>query len=339
MKKCKVCGVELLFEYQIYCSKECINKEYKDNLKCMICGDSLPPKSERYCDKCYLKTKEQKKCVICGVGINNKNKKYCGSLACGNKAQEIRSRKYHVILYCKICGVILPSGHRKYCKSILCIKEKNKKQYERNKGINLYDLYDHGKYNRCGKCRLLRPVGMFNKDKKTFTGLNWQCNKCRQEYESRKGRKLKSEYWLNNRKYILVNRRKREQERLKTDPVFKMKSRMRILLHRVIKKCGGDTKIKDGRRSEEIFGWTIEEFVIRIESLWQPGMTWNNYGMGDNTWQIDHIKPVAAFDKRDMIDFDSDGFKECWALDNLQPLWSDENLQKNDYYKDDDYDF
>jgi hypothetical protein len=27
---------------------------------------------------------------------------------------------------------------------------------------------------------------------------------------------------------------------------------------------------------------------------------------------------------------DSNGFRSCWALENLQPLWAEENLKKGD---------
>jgi hypothetical protein len=66
-------------------------------------------------------------------------------------------------------------------------------------------------------------------------------------------------------------------------------------------------------------GCTIEEFRSYIETLWEPGMAWANYG----TWQIDHRRPLCRFDltKREEV------LTACHFL-NLQPLWKYENLRK-----------
>jgi len=36
-------------------------------------------------------------------------------------------------------------------------------------------------------------------------------------------------------------------------------------------------------------------------------------------------KPISAFNFKSPVD---NSFKECWALDNLQPLWAIDNLRK-----------
>lgn len=43
-------------------------------------------------------------------------------------------------------------------------------------------------------------------------------------------------------------------------------------------------------------------------------MTWENYG---KTWHIDHIIPRSWFNYKSPKDL---LFKECWKLENLQPL-------------------
>jgi len=42
-------------------------------------------------------------------------------------------------------------------------------------------------------------------------------------------------------------------------------------------------------------------------------------------WHIDHIRPISAFSFTVPEDPE---FKECWALNNLQPLWAFDNLSK-----------
>ena len=77
-----------------------------------------------------------------------------------------------------------------------------------------------------------------------------------------------------------------------------------------------------GRTDGAIFsrlGYTAEELVSHLERLFRPGMTWANYGQ----WHVDHIVPCAAFDQAV-----PEQFAACWALSNLQPLWSEDNLKK-----------
>lgn len=67
------------------------------------------------------------------------------------------------------------------------------------------------------------------------------------------------------------------------------------------------------------------ELVIHLESQFIDGMTWDNHGM--NGWHIDHIRPISSFN---FDSTDHPDFKKCWALDNLQPLWVEDNLSKGD---------
>jgi len=54
-------------------------------------------------------------------------------------------------------------------------------------------------------------------------------------------------------------------------------------------------------------------------------MTWDNYGV--NGWHIDHVFPQSRLV---MDGPDDPTFKFCWSLLNLQPLWSDDNIDKAD---------
>ena len=74
-------------------------------------------------------------------------------------------------------------------------------------------------------------------------------------------------------------------------------------------------------------GWTIGELMQHMESQFKPGMSWDNYG----DWHIDHIKPKAKFEFSSAHD---DGFKACWSLSNLQPMWAGDNSRKRDSWFD-----
>ena len=83
---------------------------------------------------------------------------------------------------------------------------------------------------------------------------------------------------------------------------------------------------KTGRKWERLVGYTIEDLMKRLESLFEPWMNWDNYGK----WHIDHIKPKSLF-KYNLPEDKS--FKKCWSLKNLQPLEASENKRKQNKYE------
>lgn len=82
---------------------------------------------------------------------------------------------------------------------------------------------------------------------------------------------------------------------------------------------------KGGRSWQKLVNYTREQLMNHLEKQFREGMSWDNYG----EWQVDHIRPIASFNFNSAED---PQFKECWALNNLQPLWAEENLMKADKY-------
>jgi len=82
-----------------------------------------------------------------------------------------------------------------------------------------------------------------------------------------------------------------------------------------------------GKSNQSVFslvGYTLDDLKRHLESKFQFGMTWNNYGKSG--WEVDHIIPDCNFKYQSCLD---EEFKACWAIDNLQPLWSKDNKIKN----------
>lgn len=78
---------------------------------------------------------------------------------------------------------------------------------------------------------------------------------------------------------------------------------------------------KNGRHWESLVGYKLEDLTKYLESQFEKGMTWDNYG----DWHIDHIRPVVDFT---FNSFRDEEFKQCWSLWNLQPMWAEENMSK-----------
>ena len=71
--------------------------------------------------------------------------------------------------------------------------------------------------------------------------------------------------------------------------------------------------------SQELLGTDFEMARKHIESLFQPGMSWNNR----SEWHIDHIIPCSSFDLKCPVQQ-----KACCHYTNLQPLWASDNIRK-----------
>jgi hypothetical protein len=87
---------------------------------------------------------------------------------------------------------------------------------------------------------------------------------------------------------------------------------------------------KNKKSSFDVLPYTIDELIKHLESKFKPKMAWDNHGQGPGTWQIDHITPDSWFVYNSMEDQE---FKNCWSLNNLQPLWWHDNCSKGNRYQ------
>lgn len=76
---------------------------------------------------------------------------------------------------------------------------------------------------------------------------------------------------------------------------------------------------------ENILGYKIKDLKIHLERQFTKNMNWQEFT--DGNIHIDHIKPQSLFDLQNI-----DEIKECWSLENLQPLWAEDNIRKGNRY-------
>ncbi len=101
-----------------------------------------------------------------------------------------------------------------------------------------------------------------------------------------------------------------------------------LLLSSLRRRLVEAVRQKRGHKSANtlaLLGCTIPELRARLEGLFAPGMSWDNYG--PRTWHIDHVKPCAKFDLTQ-----PDQQRACFHYTNLQPLWAEDNILKGDKY-------
>lgn len=104
--------------------------------------------------------------------------------------------------------------------------------------------------------------------------------------------------------------------RCKLDLNFRIRTRLRERLCKAVRhgRCG---------RASQFLGCSIPDFKIYLESRFDSGMSWENYGQGRHCWQIDHIVPCAIFDLTK-----PEHQRRCFHFSNMQPMWMIENVRK-----------
>ncbi len=93
------------------------------------------------------------------------------------------------------------------------------------------------------------------------------------------------------------------------------------------KRIGAALKSKSLQKSEKTFnliGCSPDFLRKYLESKFQDGMTWENWGRGKGKWQIDHIMPLSKVDLSD-----KDELHKVCHYTNLQPLWQKDNIRKS----------
>ena len=81
---------------------------------------------------------------------------------------------------------------------------------------------------------------------------------------------------------------------------------------------------KAGKTWSEFLSYTVTDLKNHLEKKFKAGMSWARLMNGEI--HIDHVIPRSKFT---FITPNDIAFKQCWALENLQPLWAEDNISKN----------
>lgn len=130
-----------------------------------------------------------------------------------------------------------------------------------------------------------------------------------------KGGVSKDKEYQKKRKNSYRNKRKKD------DPLYKMIHTLRARIACFFKrgKLGKTGKIRKNKKTIEMLGANFDIVFKHIESQFQEGMTWENYGQ--KGWHVDHKIPLcSAKNESDLVTL------MHWS--NLQPLWAYDNHKK-----------
>jgi hypothetical protein len=186
-------------------------------------------------------------------------------------------------------------------------------------GRRSFKHVDPDGFRTCKKCDQLKPIENYRPTQHGKNGKHSYCTQCEALMSLDRRRKIGTDASRKyGREYYAANREKlAEAARAKT-PKDKIDNMVTCGVSRGIKKGS-----KNGRRSFDLVGYTVDELMAHIEAQFEPWMTWENYGY--LTWHIDHIRPLSSFSYETPDDPD---FKEAWALSNLRPLAAHLNIAK-----------
>ena len=216
---------------------------------------------------------------------------------------------------------------KEYCKQWrLDNPDYGKQYYQANKAKNR----ERGKqwyYNNIEKCsERSRKYYLNNIDKKKeYDRLRHKENKDKERIQHKKWLKEHPNYnkeWKQKNKdkikksYNQEYHNQYEQNKYKTNPKFRLNKSMRWMIWNGLKKE------KSGEGWLEFVDYSLSDLVKHLEKQFIVEMNWENYG---SYWVVDHIIPRKVFN---FTSPDHPDFKRCWALDNLRPLTTEDNLKK-----------
>lgn len=223
------------------------------------------------------------------------NKKVIFKCKCGNISEAFSRVIMKNNSHCKKCGYIKSRNSQQF--SLECVKQ----HFKDNECELLEDTYINARTRMKYKCNCGNISNITLSDFKSgnrcgckkFQTINSGSTHCN---------------WNPDREYIKLRK--------------KVNNKSRKLVYRCLNILD-KAKLFD---TEIYLGYTRKELIERLQSFSQ----WNE--LKNTHWHLDHIFPIKAFVKHDIIDL-----KIINSLDNLQPLSQFDNLSKNDKYNKDEF--
>ena len=229
-------------------------------------------------------------------------------------------------------------------------EEKNKRQFTEEEKSHIIKQYVE---NKIGLTSIGKPLGLTKRQIKSLL-IEWGVSIDPQGQKFRGGKSVsdkkyfeankdkiqeRTNIWHNDNKdrlkiyhkewraknidKIRIKSNQKYKEKIKSDPLYKLRHNTRFAVWASLK----DKNLTKIKRTFEILTYTPEELKAHLESQFDAAMNWNNYGV----WHVDHIIPISKFTYSSEED---EGFKQCWALSNLRPMWGTDNCAKNNKLND-----
>jgi hypothetical protein len=186
-------------------------------------------------------------------------------------------------------------GKRNTCKS--CIIEYSKLYNQNNKDKIKISCKKWRNNNKQKSKEIIDNWKFNNKERYNKLSNDWK-NK-NPEYDKN--------YYKNNKEKCKNYSIKWANNKYKTDPLFKLKTNIRVAINDSFKNINNGKFVKD-KSISLILGCSYEEFKLYLESKFEPWMNWDNKGFPkdgiiepNKTWDIDHIIPISSAKTKDEL--------------------------------------
>lgn len=240
-----------------------------------------------------------------------------------------------------------PEGHKR-CRKCLRIFPLDEIHFFRSKksesgfwgnckeclGVKFKDRVELG-YRKCACCGEIKPNNEFT-HKRNNNGVITRYSYCRKCQSDKAAAMYKS-----NGDHIRKMKRK-SMEKLKgyyikyridnADKFLQYSRKSQLNVHNKIRNILADRIRKSvvkgfkSAKTLELLGCSREFFMAYIESQFEAGMSWDNFGRYG--WNFDHVRPCASFTDLRIPEQQ----QECFFYMNLRPMWWDDNLSKGSFY-------
>ena len=189
---------------------------------------------------------------------------------------------------------------------------------------------------KCTKCGINKPKASYYKGTRKETKYKSphyyysQCISCTKFFVTRHRNvqankdkyEIKKKQWKEaNLEKVQLYHREYARERMK-NPIHRMQKNVSANVSNSLRRA----KVSKNGKFWNMIGYSADELKVHLENLFTKGMTWDNYG----EWHIDHVKPKSLFEIKNFGDRE---FMACWSLENLQPLWAQDNIRKGNKYE------
>jgi hypothetical protein len=183
---------------------------------------------------------------------------------------------------------------------------------------------------KCTKCKEVKSLDEFSKDKRNKDGKQSRCKSCQKEYniknkdkrkaptEEQKERRKKAKkiYREKNRERLRESSNNWSREKLKTDPLYKLRVSIRTNIGTSLRKNGYTKENKT---------YNILKCEYDFFMEWINGIASNGYQYGFGGLHLDHVVPMS------LAQTEEEAILLC-HYSNYQLLNATENVSKGNRY-------
>ncbi len=241
---------------------------------------------------------------MCGLEFDTN---YKHSKCCSKKCSKINRKKRKIIYMQK---------YSKLNKSK--IKNKAKIYYQKNQDHIRNSIQQYRKSNK--ESVKIQNFKYRQKVKNNPKLLSKQTERIKRYNQKNRAKirsvKRKYEQRLDRKKIHL----KYQKKRRKNNPPVRLNGNLSSGIRNSLKSG------KSGITWSKLVDFTLGELILHLEKQFTKNMNWENYG---TYWHLDHRIPKSWFKFTKSTD---QSFKDCWALDNLQPKKAIDNNTKSNKF-------